>query len=134
MVMIPEMMARAKCCKKLLWINKNRWKCIFRLMDFPEFVINHELRWEFQLIISEILGHHKQGWPRNLHFKFLLSIYLLKRMIMLWRFYMNITSCIDLIGYWSETIFIISLKENIVFVKFFGTSFGRNIIASFTEF
>ena len=52
---------------------------------------------------------------------------------MLWRFYMNITSCIDLIGYWSETIFIISLKENIVFVKFFGTSFGRNIIASFTQ-
>ena len=24
---------------------------------------------EFQLIMLDILGHHNQGWPRNLHFK-----------------------------------------------------------------
>ena len=52
----------------------------------------------------------------------------------MWRFYINITGCVGITGYWSETIFIISLKENTVFVKLFETSFGRNIIASFTEF
>ena len=36
-------------------------------------------------------------------------------------------------GYWFETIFIIALKENIVFVKLLETSFGSNIIASFNE-
>ena len=102
-------------------------------MDFPEFAINHESQWEFQVIMSEILGHHNQGWPKNLHFKFFLSIYLLKELIMLWRFYINITSCVGITGYWSETIFSISLKENIVFVKFSETYFGSNI-ASFTEF
>ena len=72
---------------------------------------------EFQLIISDTLGHHNQGWPRNLHLKLFLSIYLLKNNRLL---------------IWNN--FIISLKENIVFVKLFETSFGSNIIASFTEF
>ena len=35
---------------------------------------------------------------------------------------------------WSETIFIISLKENIVFIKLFETSFGSDILTSLTEF
>ena len=52
---------------------------------------------------------------------------------MLWRFYINVTVCIGITGYWSETIFIISLKENIVFLKFFETCFVSNTIASFTE-
>ena len=42
---------------------------VFRLIDFPEFAINHESQWEFQLIISEILGHHNQGWTRNLQLR-----------------------------------------------------------------
>ena len=103
-------------------------------MSFPEFVKNHESQWEFQLIISEILGLYNQVWPKNLHFKLFLSIYLLKKLIMLWRFYINITSCVEITGYWYETIFIISLKENIVFVKSFKTSFDSNILASFIEF
>ena len=37
-------------------------------------------------------------------------------------------------GYWYEAAFVISLKENIVFVKLFETSFVSNIIASFSEF
>ena len=53
---------------------------------------------------------------------------------MLWRFYINITGCVEITGYWYETIFIISLKENIVFVKLFKTSFDSNILASFIEF
>ena len=36
--------------------------------------------------------------------------------------------------YWSETYFIMSLKQNIVFVKLIELSFGIDIIASFTEF
>ena len=53
---------------------------------------------------------------------------------MLWLFFINITGSVGIAGYWSEIIFIISLTENIVFVKFFETPFGSNIIASFTEF
>ena len=53
---------------------------------------------------------------------------------MLWRFYINITGCVGITGYRSDTIFIISLKKNIVFAKLFETSFGSNILASFTEF
>ena len=70
---------------------------------------------------------------KNLH-KFFLLIYFLKELIMLWRFYINVTGCGGITGYWSEAIFIISLKENIVFGKLFETSFGSDIIASFTEF
>ena len=53
---------------------------------------------------------------------------------MLWLFFINITGSVGIAGYWSEIIFIISLTENIVFVRFFETPFGSNIIASFTEF
>ena len=42
--------------------------------------------------------------------------------------------CVGITGYWSETIFVISLKENIFCVKLFETFFGSNIIISFTEF
>ena len=46
----------------------------------------------------------------------------------------NITECAELTGYWFETIFIIRLeKKNIAFAKLFGTFFGSNIIALFTE-
>ena len=69
---------------------------VFRSMDFPEFAINQELHLRLQLIISEILGHHNQGLPRNLHFKFFLLIDLLKEHSILWRFYINITSCAGL--------------------------------------
>ena len=44
------------------------------------------------------------------------------------------SDCIALIGYWSEIIFIISLKKKLFFAKFFETSFGSNILASFIEF
>ena len=53
---------------------------------------------------------------------------------MLWWFYINVTGCVGITGYWSETIFTITLKENIVFVTLLETSFDSNIIASFTEF
>ena len=53
---------------------------------------------------------------------------------MLWRFYINITGCVGITGYRSDTIFIISLKLNIFFAKLFKTSFGSKIIASFTKF
>ena len=103
-------------------------------MDFPEFTINFESQWEFQLTISEILSHHNQRLPRNLHFNFLVSIHLLKKLIMLERFYINMAGCVRVTSYWSETIFIISLKKNIDFVNFCKTPFGSNIIASFTKF
>ena len=52
----------------------------------------------------------------------------------MWTFYVNIKGYVGITGgYWFETIFIISLKENIVFVKLLETSFGSNIIASFNE-
>ena len=56
---------------------------VFRLTDCPEFAINQELHLRLQLIISAILGHHNQGLPRNLHFKFFLLIDLLKENIIL---------------------------------------------------
>ena len=49
-------------------------------------------------------------------------------------FYKNITGCVGIAGYGFETIFVIPLKRNIFFVKLFETSFGSNIIASFTKF
>ena len=53
---------------------------------------------------------------------------------MLRRFYINVAGCVGITGYRSDTIFIISLKKNIVFEKLFEISFGSNILASFTEF
>ena len=41
--------------------------------------------------------------------------------------------CVGIILSWSETIFIISLKENVDFVKFFKTFFGSKILAFLTE-
>lgn len=38
------------------------------------------------------------------------------------RFYMNITGYLGITIYWFKTVFIISFKEKIVFVKFFETS------------
>ena len=89
----------------------------FKFMDFPEFAINHE----FQMNISEILGHHIQGWPRNLHTRFFLSIYLLKKFIMLWRFYMNITGII--IGYLSEAVLLYLLRK-----RLFSKSFLKHLL------
>ena len=53
---------------------------------------------------------------------------------MLWRFYINVKGCVGITGYWSETISIVSLKENIVFLKLFETSFASNTFTSFIEF
>ena len=52
---------------------------------------------------------------------------------MLRRFYENLTDCVGITGYLSVAIFIISLRKNIVFAKFFETSFNSNKLASFTE-
>ena len=49
-------------------------------------------------------------------------------------FYINIMGCVGIKIYRFETIFTISIKENIVFVELFETSFGNNTIASFTKF
>ena len=103
-------------------------------MDFPEFAIYHESQWEFQLSNLGILCHHNQGWLKNLSFKLFLLIYLWKEFTILWRFYINITDCGGIMDYWSETIFITSLKKNIVSAKLFETPFSSNILASFTKF
>ena len=42
------------------------------------------------------------------------------------KIWINITGCVEITGYLSETFFIISLKENIAFVKCLETSFGSN--------
>ena len=42
------------------------------------------------------------------------------------------TVCVEITVYLSETFFITPLKENIVFVKQFETSFGSSILAAFT--
>ena len=127
-------------------------------MGFPKFITNHESQCEFQLIVSEILDHHNQVRSRNLHFKFLLSIYLLKKLTVLWRFYTNITGCewitnslthlkmyiiVNLLFSHTGIVIIIviinnslliwnnfirSLKENIILVKLFETSFVSNIL------
>ena len=52
---------------------------------------------------------------------------------MLWRFYINITGCVGITVYWSETILIIFLKEN-VFIKLFEKSFGSNILHHLPNF
>ena len=61
-----------------------------------------------------------------------------KKLIMLWKSYINIMGNYNYNGrikiYWSEIIFTISIKENIVFVILFGTSFISNTLASFTRF
>ena len=64
--MIPEMILEMIpiCCKKSFWINRNGSKGVFRLMDFREFTISHELLWEFLFNISEILDQHNQGHTR----------------------------------------------------------------------
>ena len=61
---------------------------------------------------------YNQGWP-SLHLKFFSSIDLLKKLIALWRFYINITVCVGITVHWSETFFIIFHKENSVFVNIF---------------
>ena len=49
-------------------------------------------------------------------------------------FHEYITSCVEIIVYWSKTFFITSSKENIVFVKRFERSFVSDILASLTKF
>ena len=45
------------------------------------------------------------------------------------KFLHKYTDCVGITGYWSKIVFIISLKENIVFLKFLETYFGSNILA-----
>ena len=49
-------------------------------------------------IISEILGHHNQGWSWNLHFKLLQSSFL-KKLIALGKFCTNTTGCVEVKKY-----------------------------------
>ena len=109
---------RIKFC--LLLANTRIKFCLF-ICSVLTALINHDLQSEFQLIISEILDYHKCRWPRNFRFKFFLSIYLLKKLTI-----RNITVCAEITVYWSATILIISLKENVAFVKLFQKSFGSN--------
>ena len=53
--------------------------------------------------------------------------------MILWRFCINITDCVGITGYSSETILIIYLKKNLVFTKLSETSFVSSILAWFTE-
>ena len=41
-ISIPEMMSRVIYCKKSFLINRDANTRVSRLMDFPEFAINHE--------------------------------------------------------------------------------------------
>ena len=126
---MPHKIPRAICCKKSFWINRNGSTVAFSLIDFLGFATNHDLQCEFQFIISEILVHHNQRWLRNLLLKLFLLVDLLKELIVLWWYYINMTGCVGIIVYWSETL---SFKEDIVLAKLFET-FGSGILASFTE-
>ena len=53
---------------------------------------------------------------------------------MLWNFYINILGYVEITIYWFEIVFTVSIKENIVLVKLFETSFGSDILVSFTKF
>ena len=120
------------CCKKKSFlVNRDQPTHVFRLTDLPKIAINQDSQWEFQLIISEIIGHQNQRWLRNFHFKFFVSIYLLKKLTMLWRFYINRTGCAGIIIFDLKQFLIISLRKNIQFRKVFETSFGNNIFAPF---
>ena len=114
---------RIKFC--LLLANTRIKFCLF-ICSVSTALINHDLQSEFQLIISKILDYHKCRWPRNFRFKFFLSIYLLKKLTI-----RNITVCAEITVYWSATILIISLKENVAFVKLFQKSFGSNTFVAF---
>ena len=82
-----------------------------KLMGFPVLAINHETQLQYQFIISEILGYRTQDITGT----------------------QNVTVYVRIKVYWSETFFIISFRENIVFVKLLEISFGGEILASFTE-
>ena len=56
-----------------------------KLLNDANLISDIKLPWpqgEFQLIILEISGHHNHGGRWNLHFKFFLSIYFLKELIL----------------------------------------------------
>ena len=63
-----------------------------------------------------------------------LSIDLLRKLIVLWRFYINTAGCEAITVYWFETFFITSPKKNNAFVKLFETSLDSDMLASLTEF
>ena len=49
-------------------------------------------------------------------------------------FYANITGCVGITVYWYETCFILSLKENTVFVKLLETSYGMAYLCYLLNF
>ena len=57
------------------------------------------MRVPIQFIISETADHHNQAWPSNLHFKLFLSIDLSNKLVVLWRFYVNITAFVGITAY-----------------------------------
>ena len=59
MVMIPELMSRATCCKNIILSNRNESFHVFMLIDFPEFAIKQSHRENFNFI-SENLGRYNQ--------------------------------------------------------------------------
>lgn len=87
------------------------------------------------MIISRILGRHNQEWPKDFHCRYFLSICLLKKFIVLWKFNLNRTGCIWITTHWYETYLpYLSRKKNIAFINLFETSFGSDIFVSFTNF
>ena len=83
-------------------------------MDFPKFTLKYESQWEFPFIISEMA---KESSLQNLPISwFAKEAYHVVKILHKYNGVRRNN------GYWSETFFNISLKENIAFVKLFETS------------
>ena len=98
---------------------------MFRLMGFPRFTINHKSQWGFQFITSEIFNYHNQVWLKNLLSKLFQSNDILKKLIVLWRFCLNIAGCVKKTSLliWNSFYHISYGKH--CFVKLFETSFVK---------
>ena len=106
-------MPQAKCCKKIV-LNKYKMDHDFSLIGFLKFAINQGSQWELKLIISEISSHHNQGWL--MEFSRQIGLFV-KGVHHAGKFYINIAGWLGITCYWSETIFVISLKRNAQFLS-----------------
>ena len=69
----------------------------------------------------------------NVHFK-LLPLIFLKKLIMLLRFYINKPGCLGISVSCSKAYLSYLSRKKIVFVNFFETALGIDILSSFNDF
>ena len=84
--------------------------CVFELMNFPEFEINYESPWVSIDYVRDFKAKVAKESPPQI---FPISLFANE---VLWRCYIDMSGCVWKAVYWSETIFIISLMENILFI------------------